>query len=637
MQKYDFYKELGYTEDQSVVLSTFSYGDNSLESAINAYKDSNDNLKGITFCESLYSFMNFVKDDCKDEELLDMYKFYLSIRSYDKIKTAKELISRYKKETERKMHTPLFFGSSSFSKKANRLFGNESFDSIGEDKGFDSSGDEGFSLSEFSGISCDECHECESSEVSLDSFGSSISSMHAFTKEKEAVKFVNPKFSTIEEKEFKSVFANPTSTFRTTCNTASMTIINSFREITPSMVRIEELMNYFKYNLKDPEDGNMFGINTELAKINGRNIMFIGLQGKKLIPTHQNIVALLDVSGSMGTRDKIECTQASLFTLISKLNDGDNFSLITYSSIDEVIVDNIEFHKSMIDKIIERVLSIDITGCTYGSGALNTAYTLIEKNKIEDGVNRVIILTDGDFNFGSCMIDDVKDLITEHKKTGAYLSVIGVGQDNLNDELMETLAKNGNGNYCVTNRLDDVISEVYEKYNKMVYTIATDVKAQVEFNPKYVRKYRLLGYENREISHDDFTNDKVVSEPFGCGNYCVAVYELELEDGKESNEKKLKYQTSVINDSDEICTVSVRYKELGKEESKEESKEVHCRFNGTDNAKLAYSIGVIGEMIRKSDFFEDKDLMVLLDIHDLLKSTNNKDKENVVNNLMRLV
>lgn len=433
------------------------------------------------------------------------------------------------------------------------------------------------------------------------------------------------------------MYANPTSTFRTTCNTASMTIISSFNRVTPSMVRLEELMNYFKYDLKSPEDGNMFEINTELTKVNGRNILFIGLQGKKVIPTRQNIVALLDVSGSMCETEKIECTQASLFTLISKLNDGDIFSLITYSSDDDVIIDNIEFNKSMIDKIIERVLRIEIDGCTYGSKALDTAYTLIEKNKIDDGVNRVIILTDGDFNFGSCMIDDVKDLIAEHKKTGAYLSVIGVGQNDLNDNIMETLAKNGNGNYCVTNRLDDVISEVYEKYNKMVYTIATDVKAQVEFNPKYVRKYRLLGYENRELSHDDFTNDKVVSEPFGCGNYCIAVYELELEDGKKSNEKKLKYQTSTDNDNDEICTVSVRYKELGKEESKEESKAVHYEFSFTDNAKLAYSIGVIGEMIRKSDFFEDKDLMVLLDIHDLLKSTNNKDKENVVNNLMRLV
>lgn len=432
------------------------------------------------------------------------------------------------------------------------------------------------------------------------------------------------KYKTIEEKGFRSVGASPTSTFRTTCNTASMGILKNNIEndsyINKSMVRLEELMNYFEYDVSKPSPGEFFKIHTEIANkpYSDNKLLFVHMKGKDLIHEKQNIVLLLDASGSMGgTQTQM---QSSMMTIISHLNEGDKLSLITYSDDDVVVLDNITFSKDKVNEIIENILKIEITGCTNGSGGLKSAYKRIKKNFVKDGVNRVIILTDGDFNFGITGASDLEDFIAKKKETGAYLSVIGTNLWNTNDETMETLAKNGNGNYCVVNSIDDVEEFIEKRYDRLVHTIATDVKAQVEFNPKYVKNYRLIGFENRSLNHEDFKNDKVISEPFGCGSYCVALYELELNENIGVVESDLKYQKPQLIDSDNLCTVSIRYKDLGKDSSDEVSKDVP--FEVTDmsyNMKIAYCAYLTGEKLRNSKMVEEDDFALLHTVLDKMQ------------------
>ena len=337
-------------------------------------------------------------------------------------------------------------------------------------------------------------------------------------------------------------------------------------------------------------------------------MVFVWVKWENVAPSKQNIVLLLDVSGSMS--GNVEQMQLTLMTFIAKLNEWDKFSLITYSSNDTTIIDDITFDKSQIDSIIERILTIRITWCTNGSWALNSAYDLIKSNKIEDWINRVVIMTDWDFNFWNCSTDSVEKLILEKKKTWAYLSVIGTWTYNTNDELMETLAKNGNWNYCIVNNLEDVEENVYNKYNKLMFTIATDVKAQIEFNPKYIKSYRLIWYENRTLNHEDFKDDKVIAEPYWCWNYSIALYEVEMNDNS-NNDLWLKYQKSEVVESDELCNVSIRYKELWETESKEESKSILYKNAYVDkdpDLDLAYSLFVVAENLRKSEYINEEDV-----------------------------
>lgn len=412
------------------------------------------------------------------------------------------------------------------------------------------------------------------------------------------------KYDAIEEKGFVNVINNPTSTFRTTNNTASMGIVKNnflkFGKVDKSMVRIEELLNYYNYKLIKPYD-NLFEINTEVyTKDNGNKVLFIGIQGNDKIPKKQNIVLLLDRSGSMSGSEKQ--MQASFFTILSKLSDEDKFSLITYSSTDNTIFETTNKKETNLLNIIYKFLDINIDGCTYGSKGLEAAYKLIEKNKIDNGINRIFILTDGDFNFGLTKNDSIEQFILEKKKTGAYLSIIGTGTYNINDHLMETLSKNGNGNYVYVNSIDDVDESINKNYCLLAYTLAIDVKAQVEFNPRFVESYRLIGYENRKLNHEDFKDDTVISEPFGSGCVSIALYEI-IPNNKDTIESELKYQKPILTDFKDLCTVEVRYKNLNETQSVEISKEV-IEGKDCENAKFAYLIAMAGEKLRNSKYYE---------------------------------
>ena len=472
-QLFSYYEMLWFTKEQCQILSLFEFNDRELKSAITLYNKSSLNLKWMSFVKSLSDFIDFYWIANK-HELLTMYMFKLTHGSKFDNLTKEELVKEFEKEKHCKPGDYI-----------------DRYDEDWFDREW--SGKTWFfgSISKVFCSSKNPVKECKSVGPELSSsMPENVLSDEFFEGDLlENTRY--DKYQQIEEKWFLNVLSHPTSTFRTNCNTASLDNIKAnIREwysIEKSMVRAEELLNYFNYDLEDVKKWKKFWITVKMwDKPNSDNKMvLVWIKWENVVPTKQNIVFLLDVSGSMSGRE--EQMQLTLMTFIAKLNKWDKFSLITYSSNDTTIIDDITFDKSQIDSIIERILTIEIIWCTYGSWALNSAYDLIKSNKIEDWINRVVIMTDWDFNFWDCSIDSVEKLILEKKKTWAYLSVIGTWTWNTNDELMETLAKNGNWNYCIVNDLEDVKENVYNKYNKLMYTIATDVKAQIEFNPKYIR------------------------------------------------------------------------------------------------------------------------------------------------------
>ena len=420
-----------------------------------------------------------------------------------------------------------------------------------------------------------------------------------------AAGFSSDEYEPLEEKEARHTAAEPTSTFRMTSNTASAGVIlnqlRNGRRIDRSMVRIEEMLNYFRYESEFPEE-DMFRISYEIMDTDpGKKYLYIHVQGREEVRDRQNIIVLLDVSGSMSSNR--EQTQAMIATIISKLGNGDKFSLVTYSTKDHVELEAFTINGPE-DRIraLEKLLSIEIEGCTYGSKGIETAYSIGKKNYIQGGNNQVILITDGDLNFGITDKGGLVELIEQKKKDKLFLSVIGTGLYNYKDDKLEALCKHGNGVYRTVNALSDVKKSIDEEYASLVNIIAKDVKAQVEFNPDVVESYRLLGFENRALSREDFTNDKVISEPFGSGGYGVALYELKLKAEGIPVESGLKYSKLVTTGSKEPGTVKVRYKEPLEDVSHELEKVIEtAEASCTDNLRLAFIVYVCAEKLRGSD------------------------------------
>ena len=419
-------------------------------------------------------------------------------------------------------------------------------------------------------------------------------------------------YEDIEEKDAKSILTAPTSTFRMTTSNASMGIIfnqmRNGRSLDMSQIRIEELLNAFEFDARYP-DGQKFRISTELMpKGENKELLYINVQAAKEEKEHQNIVLLLDVSGSMSSNDEV--TQEAIATIFSKLKVGDTISLVTYSDTDHTVIDGYTI-KSDTDKelLMGVLIGIEIDGCTHGSAGIMTAYELGKRHYRDSWSNQVILITDGDLNFGITGKHELKDLIEEEKKSGLFLSVIGTGLYNYKDDKLETLSKHGNGTYCVVNSLPDVDEFINKRYVSLTNIIAKDVKAQVEFNPKFVKSYRLLGYENRELNHEDFRNDAVISEPYGSGGHGIALYEIERSSGELNSD--LKYMRHTVVDSEELGTIRIRYKEPLGEESQEIEHVFYDTETGIANAKLAYLVYCIAERDRLSEKMDDDDKVFL--------------------------
>ena len=445
--------------------------------------------------------------------------------------------------------------------------------------------------------------------------------------------FATDEYEPVEEKVASVTAMSPVSTFRMTTNTASAGVVlnqlRNGRRIDQSMVRIEEMLNYFRYESEKPVT-DMFRISCEMMGVNdNRKYLYVNVQGREEVKDRQNIVILLDVSGSM--RGNAEQTQAIVATIISKLGNGDRLSLVTYSSTDSVELEAMEINGPQ-DRVraLEKLLSLEIQGGTYGSAGIERAYQIGRENYIEGGNNQVILITDGDLNFGITDKGGLTELIEEKKKENLFLSVIGTGLYNYKDDKLELLSKHGNGVYRTVNNLADVKKSIDEEYASLVNIIAKDVKAQVEFNPAVVESYRLLGFENRSLAREDFTNDRVISEPFGSGGYGVALYELVMKNGTAPVDSGLKYSTIVTTGSEEPGTVRIRYKEPLEDVSREIEKAIETAEDSfTDNLRLAFVVYVCSEKLRGSDKITEEEIRLAKQLYrelgDRIREINSSD------------
>ena len=378
-------------------------------------------------------------------------------------------------------------------------------------------------------------------------------------------------FAFATESPFKDVLTSPLSTFSASVDTASYSIMR--RQImngsNPVGMRIEELINYFDYDYPAPAPGSEhpFTITTEISAApwaSDHLLAKIAIQGKRLQSTQEirnNVVFLIDVSGSMDRPDRLPLVIESMKLLTGQLNDNDIISIVTYAGSDRVIADSVPgSEKQYLTSLLN---DLKAGGSTAGARGLLTAYEIAEKNYIEDGNNRIILATDGDFNVGLSSVMDIIDLVEKERDKGVFISVLGYGMGNLKDNIMEAIATNGNGNYAYIDNIQEAKKLLVDEFDSTMFTIAKDVKFQVEFNPATVGAYRLIGYDTRRLENEDFNDDTKDAGDIGSGHNVTAFYEI-IPATRISGTPAvdpLRYTDITTTGSDDFMTVKIRYKE----------------------------------------------------------------------------
>ncbi len=386
-------------------------------------------------------------------------------------------------------------------------------------------------------------------------------------------------YSKIVENGFLPASLNPLSTFSADVDTASYSNLRrmiedgySLDEIPEGSVRIEELLNYFHYDYANPKNGEPFGVTTQITDCpwnENSKVAMIGLKTKDIDFSEakpSNLVFLLDVSGSMNSRDKLPLLQKSFALLTENLTEKDTVSIVVYAGEDRVILEGANGAEKR--EIANAISSLEAGGSTAGSKGIITAYRLAERYFIEGGNNRVILATDGDLNVGLTTEEELEDLISDKKESGVYLSVLGFGTGNIKDNKMETLADKGNGNYAYIDSLAEAKKVLVEEMGATLVTVAEDVKFQVEFNPEVVAGYRLIGYENRMLAEQDFTDDTKDAGEIGAGHTVTVLYEIVTADSASTySGTSLKYGKEGELPDEEWFNINIRYKEPGEKES----------------------------------------------------------------------
>ncbi len=392
--------------------------------------------------------------------------------------------------------------------------------------------------------------------------------------------YSDEEYNSYEENGFKSAVSSPLSTFSADVDTASysnvrrMILDNGYVE--PDAVRIEEMINYFDYDYSEPENGEPFAVYTELSDCpwNPQAKLFMaGLSTKSfdaLLTDREpaNLVFLIDVSGSMYSEDKLPLVQSSFNILTENLQPYDRVSIVTYAGADKVVLEGADGAQQ--EEITEAINSLEAGGSTAGAAGLITAYEIAEKYFVANGNNRIILATDGDLNVGISDEEGLKALVEEKRDSGVFLSVLGFGTGNYKDDRLEAIADCGNGNYSYIDSMREARKVLADEMSGTLFTAAKDVKFQVEFNPENVSSYRLVGYENRVMAAEDFNDDTKDAGEIGAGHSVTVLYEIIPADSLSDDIMSgLKYsQTSSTGISDEILTLSIRYKEPDGDKSK---------------------------------------------------------------------
>jgi Ca-activated chloride channel family protein len=440
--------------------------------------------------------------------------------------------------------------------------------------------------------------------------------------------FNTARYGKIEENPFLRALDNPLSTFSIDVDTASYSNVRRFIEsgsLPPKdAVRVEEMINYFSYDYPQPNDNLPFSINLDAASCPWaptHRLVRIGLQGREM-PNEKrpasNLVFLLDVSGSMLPANRLPLVQQAMRLLVDKLGENDRVAIVVYAGASGLALPSTSGdHK---EQILSALENLQAGGSTNGAQGIELAYQTAAEHFIKGGVNRVILATDGDFNIGTTSEGDLIRLIEEKAKSGVFLSVLGVGDDNLNDSMMQKLADKGNGNYAYLDSVEEARKVLVRQINGTLVTIAKDVKIQVEFNPAWVASYRLIGYEKRILRKEDFNNDKIDAGEIGAGHSVTALYEV-IPNGAEPYPAAslppadpLKYQPNPAavatslgkSGSPELLTVKLRYKEPDGDASKLLERpfvDPGAQFaSAAPDLKFAAAVAEFGMILRDSPY-----------------------------------
>jgi Ca-activated chloride channel family protein len=454
------------------------------------------------------------------------------------------------------------------------------------------------------------------------------------------------------ENPFEAPKNAPLSTFSIDVDNASYTnirrFINNGQHVPKDAVRVEEMVNFFKYQYPQPKDSQPFSINTEYSESPwnaNHKLLRIGLQGKN-IPTDylpaSNLVFLIDVSGSMSDDNKLPLLKQSLKILVKELRAQDKVSIVVYAGAAGLVLPP----TSGADKqtIIDALEKLQSGGSTAGGAGIMLAYKTAEENFIKEGNNRVILATDGDFNVGTNSNSDMEKLIEEKRKSGVFLTCLGYGMGNYKDSKMEILADKGNGNYAYIDNIQEANRFLGKEFKGSMFAIAKDVKIQIEFNPKEVQAYRLIGYENRKLRPEDFTNDKIDAGELGSGHTVTALYEIIPAGVKSSfleTTPTLKYTktepTGTVYNN-ELATVKFRYKKPDGDKSIEMVQAIANTVSDLDAAsgdfRFSAAVAWFGLKLRESKLIGNKSAD---DIKKLAKSGMANDTDGYKAEFVRLV
>ncbi|MCL4144443.1 UNVERIFIED_CONTAM: hypothetical protein GTU68_009512, partial [Idotea baltica] len=381
-------------------------------------------------------------------------------------------------------------------------------------------------------------------------------------------------------------------------------------------VKIEELINYFGYDYDSPNGKHPFAVNHEVsvAPWNPKHqLVHIGLQGEKIetdnLPA-ANLVFLLDVSGSMNSHDKLPLLKKSLKLLVNEMRPEDKVAIVVYAGAAGEVLPSTSGKEK--DKILSALENLSAGGSTAGGAGIKLAYKIAKQNFIKNGNNRIILATDGDFNVGASSDKAMEDLVEEKRDEGVFLTVLGFGTGNYKDSKMEILADKGNGNHAYIDNILEAKKVLVNEFGGTLFTIAKDVKIQVEFNPATVQAYRLIGYENRKLNDEDFNNDKKDAGELGAGHTVTALYEI-IPVGVKSNFKpldELKYQKTeprkVSGNTTDLMTVKLRYKKPDGDKSILLEQVIRKKSVSLEKSSLnlrwSAAVAGFGMLLRDSDF-----------------------------------
>ena len=459
----------------------------------------------------------------------------------------------------------------------------------------------------------------------------------------------------VVESSIKQVAMEPVSTFSIDVDTAAYSnlrrILTRDGRLPPhDAVRIEEMINYFDYDYGAPDSlSNPLAIHTEVmaAPWNPDNqLLLVGIKGFEQpadARPNANLVFLIDVSGSMQSPDKLGLVKTSLQLLVSQMTANDRIALVVYAGAAGVVLDSTTADKQ--SEIMHALAALEAGGSTNGSAGIELAYHIAEANKIEGGINRVIIASDGDLNVGVTSIDELKELISKQRDNGVALTTLGYGSGNYNYSLMEQLADVGNGNASYIDTLSEARKVLVEEMQSTLLTIAKDVKIQIEFNPAVVSEYRLLGYENRLLQQEDFRNDKIDAGEIGSGHTVTALYEISLHGSRGARLPDSRYAptraaATTANISDEIAYVNIRYKLPAATASTEFGVAVAGtaltgdNAPGSNNIQFAAAVAGFGQLLQGGKYTNDWNYDQLLQ---LARQSRGDDEHGYRSELLKLV